>query len=62
MSGGGTTLEVKREKGRPRQHRADTIKSGLIKCTQKITIEDSVHGDKWRNVVETESPSRIVKA
>jgi len=50
-SEGSHGKEAKR-KVYPRQRWADRIKKDLIKCTQKITIEDSIDRYRWKNVVE----------
>jgi len=56
-------LNGKRPRGHPRQRWTDKIKNYLIKCSQKITKEDSM--DRERQMEEcsrgNESPSRTIK-
>jgi len=45
-------INGKRPRGRPRQLWTDRVNDDLNKCTQGVTIADSVDRDRRRNVVE----------
>jgi len=36
----------------PRQRWADRVNNNPSKCTQRVTIADSMDSDRWRNVLE----------